>query len=531
MIGRSRIHRYSFLAVITAALVPTINNGVVRAQLFDRATVIENARIISMSGPEIENGSVVIKGGRIQAIGSSVKAPMFASKIDAAGMVITPGFVDAWSALGQLRGASGSTVTGKSSDSFDYYAADLFQDAYRNGVTSVFVAPPSGAGVLGVGSVIRLASRENGGVGKVVKEDAALCISLGSRDRAIQRLKTFQKIRKQFKAALAYRESLEDYEEDLKEYMEKLEERRKAKEKEEDAEGEAGKTENDESEDSPDDSKDDDDPPDEEEKPKPKEDKTISGTSRSADSTAFFLGDRVSPKYALQARRFGGEENDDDESNETTEGDSEEGGDGDDEEELEKPEKPEPDRGSDVLLRVIDHELPVRIEANRSEDIFNALDLAEEFNFDFTLVGAADAYLVAERLAEREVAVILEPAPPTELFRPGATRRYSHDSPAILAKAGVSWIIGSGGASSAAARFVGLSAQRAAGVFGEDSWLRIITVSTADALGVGGQMGRLRRGMNADILVWSGDPSEPSSRIVKVYVAGKLVFDAEANGE
>ncbi len=63
-------------------------------------TAIINADILSPSGPEIPRGVVVMRGGRIVAIGANVAAPADARIIDARGRVVTPGIIDPHSHLG-----------------------------------------------------------------------------------------------------------------------------------------------------------------------------------------------------------------------------------------------------------------------------------------------------------------------------------------------------------------------------------------------------------------------------------------------
>jgi imidazolonepropionase-like amidohydrolase len=55
---------------------------------------ITNARILSVSGPAIERGTIVIRGGRIAAVGANVTAPSGARVIDAGGRTVTPGWID-----------------------------------------------------------------------------------------------------------------------------------------------------------------------------------------------------------------------------------------------------------------------------------------------------------------------------------------------------------------------------------------------------------------------------------------------------
>jgi imidazolonepropionase-like amidohydrolase len=69
--------------------------------------VIRNARVVTVSGPDIENGSVVISGGRITAVGQSVNAPAGATEIDARGLVVYPGMIDASTNMALVEIGSG----------------------------------------------------------------------------------------------------------------------------------------------------------------------------------------------------------------------------------------------------------------------------------------------------------------------------------------------------------------------------------------------------------------------------------------
>src|SRR5215203_5318979 len=52
---------------------------------------IVNARIIPVSGPVIENGTVVLRDGKIAAVGAGLPAPNGAERIDAKGLSVYPG--------------------------------------------------------------------------------------------------------------------------------------------------------------------------------------------------------------------------------------------------------------------------------------------------------------------------------------------------------------------------------------------------------------------------------------------------------
>ncbi len=62
--------------------------------------VIRNARIVTVSGADIEGGTLVISNGRITAIGASATVPAGATEIDARGLSVFPGMIDAETTMG-----------------------------------------------------------------------------------------------------------------------------------------------------------------------------------------------------------------------------------------------------------------------------------------------------------------------------------------------------------------------------------------------------------------------------------------------
>ncbi len=61
---------------------------------------ITNARIVTVSGPVIERGTVVIRDGLIAAVGANVNAPADARVIDGTGLTVYPGLIDSDTSLG-----------------------------------------------------------------------------------------------------------------------------------------------------------------------------------------------------------------------------------------------------------------------------------------------------------------------------------------------------------------------------------------------------------------------------------------------
>lgn len=99
---RSRLTRPAALAV--ALLTGPGTAALAQLGVSERAVpgtyAITNARIVPVSGPAIDRGTIVIRDGLIVSVGSSVSAPADARLIDGSGLTVYPGFIDALSHVG-----------------------------------------------------------------------------------------------------------------------------------------------------------------------------------------------------------------------------------------------------------------------------------------------------------------------------------------------------------------------------------------------------------------------------------------------
>jgi imidazolonepropionase-like amidohydrolase len=114
---------------------------------------ITNATIHPISSPAIEKGTIVINGGKIQAVGANVQVPAGAKLVDAAGSHVYPGFINARTTIG--IGEPGVRGYDDVSEMLDlnpylrtrvaYHAeTETIPVARANGITSVAVAPSGG---------------------------------------------------------------------------------------------------------------------------------------------------------------------------------------------------------------------------------------------------------------------------------------------------------------------------------------------------------------------------------------------------
>lgn len=125
---------------------------------------IKDARIVTVSGAVIEQGTVVIQDGRILSVGAAAPVPAGAEVIDGSGLEVYPGFFDAMSQLG-LTEIGSVNATNDISEAGAYNpqiaaataihpASDHLPVARVNGITHAVAAPGVPSGFLGGGPVI-----------------------------------------------------------------------------------------------------------------------------------------------------------------------------------------------------------------------------------------------------------------------------------------------------------------------------------------------------------------------------------------
>src|SRR5436309_11121398 len=126
--------------------------------------LIRNATIMTAAGQEIPNGSIVIKDGRIVAVGAKVDAPADAVVVDGTGKYVTPGLIDEHSHLG-VYAAPGTDAESDGNEATNPVTADVWAEhsfwpqdpqiplAIAGGITTIQALPGS-ANLIGDRSAI-----------------------------------------------------------------------------------------------------------------------------------------------------------------------------------------------------------------------------------------------------------------------------------------------------------------------------------------------------------------------------------------
>ena len=394
------------LALVASLFAPSV----VAAQTI----AIVGGKVYPVSAPPIDNGTVLIRDGRIVAVGASVTVPAGAQRIDATGKVVTPGFVNGSSRVGLEEIGSVPATREMIAKGRDRVAAAfrpweglnprsvLIEQTRDAGVTAI-VAMPAGGLISGQAGVLRLV---NGGVtDMLVRAPVGMVANLGPAygPNFTPRGETLTRLREILEDTRVYRTRRADYE-------------------------------------------------------------------------------RAQTRQLVLSKI-----------------------------------------DMDALVPVLEGRVPLIVDVDRASDIETAMKIAREYNIRLIVMGGAEAWMLADRLAAARIPVLTGAMNniPTQF----ATLGQRQENAGLLAKAGVAvTLIGNaeGGSTDAfTARNVRYEAGNAVAYGMEyNAALRAITLTPAEIFGVADQVGSLAAGKRADVVIWSGDPFEFSSQAEHVFVNG-----------
>jgi imidazolonepropionase-like amidohydrolase len=176
----------------------------------------------------------------------------------------------------------------------------------------------------------------------------------------------------------------------------------------------------------------------------------------------------------------------------------------------------------EVLVRVLDGELPWSQHSHRADDIATALRLADEFGYRVIVNHATEAHLIADEMARRDVPVVTGPLFTTR--RKVELRHRTLANPGILARAGVKLAITTDHPVVPINFLVHQATLCVKEGLDRETALRAITLNPAEIMGLDDRVGALRPGLDGDVVIWSGDPLEVMSRALRTFIEGREVY-------
>jgi imidazolonepropionase-like amidohydrolase len=384
-----------------------------------QTVAITGGKVYPVSGPPIENGTVVITNGKITAVGANVTIPAGAQRIDATGKIVTPGFVNSSTQLGVQEVAAVNDTRDMSARGKDNIAAAftvweglnpnsvMLAPARKDGITS-FVVIPTGGLVAGQAALVDVVPGTTtdmiirAPVAMVAEVGDPLSVGLGSRGEIIVKL----------------RELLED--------------------------------------------------------------------------TKFFQTHRDAFDRA-QTRPFAASRLD-----------------------------------LEAMIPVIEGKLPLLITVDRASDIDAAMRLARDYNVKLMIGGGAEAWMMADKLAAARIPVLTGAM--NNIPAGFAALGQRQENAGLLRKAGVpvALIGNAGGGDEEAFNVRNLKQEAGNAVSYGMTWddaLRAVTLAPAEFFGASDRVGSLQPGREGNVVVWSGDPFEFTTRAEHVFVRGREYND------
>ncbi|MBI2901854.1 MAG: amidohydrolase family protein [Planctomycetes bacterium] len=187
---------------------------------------------------------------------------------------------------------------------------------------------------------------------------------------------------------------------------------------------------------------------------------------------------------------------------------------------LQEPKPPQkPDARLQALISALKGELPIVVQADSPAAIAHFWLVMKEFEAlqpRIAYVCASEAWKAAEEFGERKACVLL--APRLE-FLPFTRDRVN--PAAELAKAGAKvglLVVSHEDFLFQVAELVKFGLPR-------DAALRAFTIHPAEMLGIDKTTGSLEAGKDADVVLLSGDPLAATTRVVRVLVQGRVVYE------
>ena len=461
-----------FLAIVAVATLTATSHA-------QKPLALQGAKIITMAGDTIENGTIIFRDGKIAAVGADLKVPVEARVIDVEGKTVMPGFVEPHSSSGMSQANETNPIVPYVSviDSIDPMNA-YFRSARRNGVTTVRVSPGNSTLIGGQSAVIKTGGEFIDDM--VLKSDAGVKISL--RPVSGSRMSHLAKLRKALDEAKRKldkkNESKDEDSDDKKDKKEKSDKDKKDGDKEGAKDGKDGK------------------------KKKP-----VVKKEKDGDKDEDKKEDKKKDKKDAD-KKDADKKKDDKKKDEV-------------ESELDR-----------AMFAILSGDLPVIIYCDKAMDVGQAMRLIKEYNFEASLVLGRECYKAAKEVAAAGLPVILDSQLVFFEEDPRTKEETKIILPEIFRDHDVDFVfqVGRGGGTTLGNSYFWYQAATAVkyGMPVEEA-LKALTILPAKFIGVDEFVGSIEAGKDADVIVLSGDPLGVGTWVEMTIVNGEVVYEKDAD--
>ena len=220
------------IAILASLFLLFISVGTLSGQ----EIAIKAGTILPINDAPIENGTILIKDGKITALGQNIAVDSDIRVIDANGKFVMPGMIDVQSRLFVIDSElnESRTIAPELSilDGLDPYIEEAPEVAAQ-GVTAIYITPGSRSLIGGSGAVLKLNGSKD--VGEMLLKDniavkAAIGVSANNESSSLGRLGDYSSIREALLETKIYMHNKEKYEREVAKYDKKMAEYEKKKE-------------------------------------------------------------------------------------------------------------------------------------------------------------------------------------------------------------------------------------------------------------------------------------------------------------
>lgn len=177
----------------------------------------------------------------------------------------------------------------------------------------------------------------------------------------------------------------------------------------------------------------------------------------------------------------------------------------------------EPSREAKAINALLSGDKPLIAYADRASDLLFLLKMKERFSLDLVLAGAADAVLITKQIANANVPVIMSALDNL----PGSfdSLHASLSNAAKLTAAGIDIALTVDGDTHNLYQLRFSAGNAVANGLSREDALASITANVADAFNL--DSGRIAVGKSADMVLWSADPFELSTKVNHLWIDGE----------
>lgn len=174
------------------------------------------------------------------------------------------------------------------------------------------------------------------------------------------------------------------------------------------------------------------------------------------------------------------------------------------------------------LIPVLDRELPLKITANRIQDILNAIELKKEFNIDIIIDGGAESYMAVEELASNDIPVILGTCLTDKSSTELINRRL--DTAKILSEKSILTSISTNHPDTIVGMLLISACLLVKEGMSYEHAIKSVTYNPAMTFGLQKRIGSLEPGKDADLAIFNGDPLKSMTSNIMTVVNGEIAF-------